>query len=95
MKTNTNSPRFSKLFAVSHKTGLGLVLLTGLFMGVPCINAAAMVSKADQSFMMAAAQGGMTEVKLGQLAVQNGTRQDVKDFGAMMVGRIIRPSTTE
>jgi putative membrane protein len=85
MKTETPSNGISKLFASSQKARVGLVLLAGLFIGVPCVNAAAMVSKSDEGFMMAAAQGGMTEVKLGELAVQNGTRQDVKDFGAMMV----------
>jgi putative membrane protein len=34
---------------------------------------------------MKAAQGGMTEVQLGQLAADKGTSQDVKDFGAKMV----------
>lgn len=39
----------------------------------------------DQNFMMKAAQGGMAEVKLGQLATQNGQSQAVKDFGQKMV----------
>jgi putative membrane protein len=43
------------------------------------------VVTADQNFILAAAQGGMTEVKLGDLAAQNGTRADVKEFGQMMV----------
>jgi putative membrane protein len=45
----------------------------------------ASVSKDDASFAVAAAAGGMEEVKFGQLAVQQGSAQDVKDFGAMMV----------
>ena len=44
----------------------------------------ASVSKDDASFAVNAAGGGMMEVQLGQLAEQRGTRQDVKDFGAMM-----------
>jgi putative membrane protein len=47
--------------------------------------AATTVVTADQNFILAAAQGGMTEVKLGDLAAQNGTRADVKEFGQMMV----------
>ena len=43
------------------------------------------LSTADQAFVLAAAQGGMTEVKLGELAAQKGTRDDVKAFGQLMV----------
>ena len=34
---------------------------------------------------MKAAQGGMTEVQLGQMAADKATSQDVKDFGSKMV----------
>jgi putative membrane protein len=43
------------------------------------------VSAMDQSFVMKAAQGGMTEVQLGQMAADKGSAQDVKDFGSKMV----------
>ena len=36
-------------------------------------------------FVMKAAQGGMTEVQLGQMAADKGTSPDVKDFGSKMV----------
>lgn len=39
----------------------------------------------DQQFMMKAAQGGMAEVKLGQLAKDHASSQAVKDFGQTMV----------
>ena len=39
----------------------------------------------DHSFMVKAAQGGMAEVELGQLAQQNAQSQQVKDFGQRMV----------
>ena len=39
----------------------------------------------DHTFMMKAAEGGMAEVQLGQLAQQNGQSQAVKDFGKRMV----------
>lgn len=42
-------------------------------------------STADNDFIVAAAQGGMTEVELGALATHNGKRDDVKQFGEMMV----------
>ncbi|MEI9807027.1 MAG: DUF4142 domain-containing protein [Bacteroidota bacterium] len=37
------------------------------------------------SFLVKAANGGMTEVQLGQIAQQKGTHQKVKEFGSMMV----------
>ena len=37
------------------------------------------------SFLVKAANGGMTEVKLGEIAQQKGANQRVKDFGSMMV----------
>jgi putative membrane protein len=43
------------------------------------------VSSADKTFAMKAAQGGMTEVQLGQIASDRGSSQAVKDFGAKMV----------
>jgi putative membrane protein len=49
---------------------------TGLKGGVP---------SSDRQFMDKAAQGGMAEVELGQLAQQNGQSQQVKDFGQRMV----------
>ena len=65
---------------------LGLTLLAvGLIIAVPRANAATTVSTADKDFILAAAQGGMTEVKLGELAAQNGKRDDVKAFGQRMV----------
>ena len=43
------------------------------------------VSTADRHFMDKAAQGGMAEVELGQLAENNASSQEVKDFGKRMV----------
>jgi putative membrane protein len=40
---------------------------------------------ADKDFMMKAAQGGMAEVMLGQMASSKGTSPDVKNFGNRMV----------
>jgi putative membrane protein len=70
----------------SASATLGMTLLAaGLLIAVPRANAATSVSTADKDFILAAAQGGMTEVKLGELAAQNGKRDDVKAFGQMMV----------
>jgi putative membrane protein len=39
----------------------------------------------DKTFVTKAAQGGMAEVQLGQLAADKGTSDDVKKFGQRMV----------
>ena len=92
MNTNTesqraveqNKTRFLKLISNSASATLGMALVAGGLL-VPRANAETTVSTADQDFMLAAAQGGMTEVKLGELAAQNGKRDDVKAFGQRMV----------
>ena len=43
------------------------------------------VDKDDAKFAVAAANGGMAEVELGQLAQQKAANSEVKNFGAMMV----------
>jgi len=68
--------------------------------GVCCLGAAAQTSStngstsgmgtskvaaADQTFVMKAAQGGMAEVELGQLATQKASSDEVKQFGQRMV----------
>lgn len=39
----------------------------------------------DADFAVTAADGGLMEVKLGQLALRNGRRKEVKEFGRMMI----------
>jgi putative membrane protein len=79
---NARSPG---LIASSAAVKLGVALAVGLLLSVSRANAATTVSTADQNFILAAAQGGMTEVKLGELASTNGKRDDVKEFGQLMV----------
>src|SRR5262245_10551461 len=42
-------------------------------------------SSADETFMMSAAQGGMAEVKLGEVAAKKASQPNIKQFGSMMV----------
>lgn len=56
-----------------------------MLLAVPCAKAQTVISMTDTNFILAAAQGGMTEVKLGELASTSGMRDDVKEFGRMMV----------
>ena len=44
-----------------------------------------MMKSSDAKFAMKAAQGGMAEVQLGQLAAQKASNPDVKAFGQQMV----------
>ncbi len=47
-------------------------------------NMSSSVSEDDKKFMIEAAQGGMAEVKLGELAAKNAASADVKAFGNKM-----------
>jgi putative membrane protein len=94
MNTNTESKpaveraqaRFPQLIVSSAAARLGMALVAvGLLVAVPRAKAQTTLAAADHDFILAAAQGGMTEVKLGELAVQKGLRDDVKAFGQMMV----------
>ncbi len=42
-------------------------------------------SAKDKKFLMTAAQGGLAEIQLGQLATQKSNNQQVKDFGQKMI----------
>jgi putative membrane protein len=92
MNTNAKSqraaghvkPQFLKLIRNSAPATLATVFLALGFL-VPCAKAQTPISMPDTNFILAAAQGGMTEVKLGELASTSGVRADVKDFGQMMV----------
>jgi putative membrane protein len=77
--------QFPRLIAgTASKLGMALMAV-GLLLAIPCANAETTVSMADTNFILAAAQGGMTEVKMGELAATNAMREDVKNFGQIMV----------
>jgi putative membrane protein len=52
---------------------------------VAAISSSAFAQGADQKFIKEAIEGNLAEVKMGQLAQQNGASQGVKDFGQMLV----------
>lgn len=56
-----------------------------LGLGFLLIGAAALADSPDASFMKSAAEGGVSEVELGQLAQQKASNPAVKDFGTLMV----------
>jgi len=58
--------------------------VVGLTMSLAASNSGSM-SAADRKFVMSAAQGGLAEVQLGQLAAKNGSADTVKQFGQRMV----------
>jgi putative membrane protein len=51
----------------------------------PGVKHPVMADEETSAFLVKAANGGMTEVQLGQIAQNKSTDQKVKDFGAMMV----------
>lgn len=53
--------------------------------GMPTSGTAGAGAATDKMFVMKAAQGGLTEIKLGELASQKSSSDDVKQFGEKMV----------
>jgi putative membrane protein len=64
--------------------GPALVLALGPF-SIARAEKAASLSHADTSFLSDAAQGGMDEVRLGEMAEHNATNEHVRAFGKKMV----------
>jgi putative membrane protein len=82
-KHTVNTPFLRPISKFTSATLAMVLLALGLL--VPCVKAQTPISMADTNFILAAAQGGMTEVKLGELASTNAMRDDIKAFGHMMV----------
>ncbi|MCF2446678.1 DUF4142 domain-containing protein [Dyadobacter sp. CY345] len=63
------------------------------FLIITCISLAALLAfsdrfekeSPDKKFVLSAADGGMLEVKLGELAIRQGTKAKTKEFGKMMI----------
>jgi len=75
---------YGKLIVRAAAATLLLVLLALVFSVTPA-RAATTVSAADQAFLITAAQINLTEMKLGDLALQNAQRDDVKEFARTMM----------
>jgi putative membrane protein len=59
-------------------------ILTVLLVAAYMLGHAQDPKKKDEKFAMAAAKGGLLEVKLGELAQSNGSSQEIKLLGQMM-----------
>ncbi|MBV9852628.1 MAG: DUF4142 domain-containing protein [Armatimonadetes bacterium] len=65
-----------------HRLPAALALLAACALAA---TGAAAATSPDLHFMKGAAQGGMAEVALGKVAMQNGSNPNVKQFGRQMV----------
>src|ERR1035441_7768051 len=73
-------PLFPSLTSKFTFATLGMALMAlGFLLALPCAKAQTAIAMADTNFIMAAAQGGMTEVKLGELAAAAGVGSAVHD----------------
>src|SRR5664279_2106383 len=61
------------------------LVAAGLLFSMPNAEEAQKLYLGDKDFILTAALGVMTAVKLGELATWKGGRDDVKEFGQMMV----------
>ena len=64
---------------------LGWLLALGLLLAAPASRAEPEITPKDEAFLLAASQGAMLEVRLGELAAHNARRAEVKEFGERMV----------
>jgi putative membrane protein len=62
-----------------------LVLAVAGMIGLTATQSIAALSKVDQDFVQKAAAGGMAEVSMGQLAQQNATSPQIKQFAEKIV----------
>lgn len=80
--------KFNRVPAMIGTGCLGLLLCTSMAQaqaGGTSAAGADKASAADKTFVKKAMEGGMAEVKLGELAAQKASSNDVKQFGQKMV----------
>ena len=78
-----NLEKKSDLFYLAGACAFVLVFLG--ILGISRAIYAAPANESDSQFAMKAAQGGVAEVQMGQLAESKGTSEAVKEFGKRMV----------
>ncbi|HEX4285588.1 MAG TPA: DUF4142 domain-containing protein [Terracidiphilus sp.] len=64
---------------------VGALALAVSICGIGYAQSAGQASSADKTFVKNAIEGGNAEVELGQMAMNRGSSQDVKQFGKKMV----------
>jgi putative membrane protein len=90
MSFNRGKIMKTKLSLISPLSVFALLVASISFAGVALAeespaSKSSSLSEKDQTFMRKAAKGGMMEVALGRVAMQNGRSDDVKSFGKRMV----------
>ncbi|HKF67628.1 MAG TPA: DUF4142 domain-containing protein, partial [Vicinamibacterales bacterium] len=68
--------------------GIALALATSAWAQSKPRNSTTQSGSPDLESILAAAQGGMAEVELGKVAVQQGTSEEVKKFGQRITARV-------
>jgi len=64
---------------------VALASLFAICLTMPAFAADKGPARTDKAFVKSAANGGMIEVQMGELATKNAASQEVKNFGQMMV----------
>jgi putative membrane protein len=70
---------------MKRKSSLLIIVGALLSLSLAALAADAKLDSSDEAFLKKAAQGGLTEVKLGEIASTKAKREDVKAFGTTMV----------
>ncbi len=66
-------------------TNYRVIVVAAGMLGLAASQAMAAPSATDRTFAQKAAAGGLAEVSLGQLALQNASSQQIKSFGQRMI----------
>jgi putative membrane protein len=83
--TDTGATSASDTYGTTSSTGTSATSTTSTTSTTATNTATAPLEKSDQEFLTKAAEGGIAEVNLGQLAAAKATAPDVKAFGNLMV----------